>query len=69
LDELVMQRGQHVQDDEADEQRREPEVRLKGRIAEKLLGSGAPEPANTISGSPAASPVAKPVPAIRTTRT
>jgi hypothetical protein len=42
LDELVMQRGPDMQDDEAREQ------------AAKLLGSGAPEPANTISGRPAA---------------
>jgi len=32
LDELVMQCGQHVQDDEARKQRHQPEVRLKGRI-------------------------------------
>jgi hypothetical protein len=37
LDELVMQRGPDMQDDEADEQRREPEVRLKGRIGREAF--------------------------------
>jgi len=37
LDELVMQRGQHVQDDEADKDAGEPEVRLKGRIGREAF--------------------------------
>jgi len=49
--ELVVERRQHVQDDQADEDRRQAEVRHPRRIVAKVGGSGSPELANT---SPAA---------------
>ena len=56
--ELMIERGKHVQNDEAGKDRRNIAVCHKARInLEGSGGSGAPEPPKTIAGRPARIPV------------